>query len=556
VFGCIIFLLLCTTQLHAHNNTIHHHFEQACAHMQNGQLDNALTSFKNALAINEHAPIHFNCGLILEHKKKYQQALEHFNRALILDPQYNNAYFYRGKCYAGLGKDQQAKRDYLQALTYHPSWHEIYFELGNIYIKLNDIDQAINYFYRAHHFDPCHISTLTKLGFYLINSGRLQEGLHIYKEFNNLFPGQVNVMQNIAYALSKLNRREEALPYYEQALAINPAHESALFGYAKALLAVGRLSEAWQPFEYRAADPKKRRDIFGNHLLCPEDFTNKTVLLRSEWGFGDMMQFIRYAQLIKQYNATVILRTFAPLVPLFSLCDFIDRVITKDDPFPECDLQIPVLSLPMIFNTSLETIPANIPYLQADKKLIEEWKERLAPDSNVFKIGICWHAKPIDHIEKFKTMRRTIPLACFAPLAELERVQLYSLQKVHGEEELNDISFAVHSFGADFDESHGAFMDTAAVIKHLDLVISADTSIVHLAGALGQQIWVLLPYTAEWRWLHDRTDSPWYPNNMRLFRQTKPGDQPDEASAKTGWESVMQEVQRALKKLIQEKTCM
>ena len=260
-----------------------------------------------------------------------------------------------------------------------------------------------------------------------------------------------------------------------------------------------------------------------------------------EWGLGDMMQFIRYARLIKSYGATITVQTFKPLIPLFKLCPFLDDIISFDDYQPFATIRIPMLSLPMIFDTTLQTIPTDIPYLQADKQLTQQWQQTLANDKN-FKIGICWHAKPI-YLEDHKHTRRSIPLTDFIPLSFVPGISFYNLQKIHGTDELNDLPyyFKVHDFGDALDTQNGNFMDSAALIKNLDLVISADTSIVHLAGALGVPTWVALPYTAEWRWLQNRSDTPWYPT-VQLFRQTIPGD----------WSTVIQEIKDKLQATVRE----
>ncbi|MDR3550798.1 MAG: glycosyltransferase family 9 protein, partial [Candidatus Babeliales bacterium] len=273
----------------------------------------------------------------------------------------------------------------------------------------------------------------------------------------------------------------------------------------------------------------------------------KRVLIRAEWGLGDMIQFMRYAKILKHAGATVILQAFDPLLQLFKRCDFLDGVIGQHDSIPPVDIHIPLLSLPLICGTILETIPADIPYIFADPILIDYWHEKLKSDENL-KVGICWHSKPI-YIEDHMFTRRSIALEEFIPLA-LEHVSFYSLQKEFGTDEIQKIAsspLAVATFDDDFDVSHGRFSDTAAVIMNMDLVITADTSIVHVAGALGKQVWVLLPYAAEWRWLpsHPKyahsSSTPWYPN-MRLFRQTTPGD----------WTAVIHEVRQALIKLVKK----
>jgi hypothetical protein len=239
----------------------------------------------------------------------------------------------------------------------------------------------------------------------------------------------------------------------------------------------------------------------------------KTILLHSEQGLGDTLQFVRYAPFVKAQGATVVLACAAPLIPLLSRCPGIDRVVARDGEMPPCDTHSPLLNLPSRFRTTLETIPSQIPYLFADERLVEAWRRKLAGIAG-FKIGIAWQGSMQHPFDRF----RSISLEEFAPLAR-PGVTLISLQKGSGSEQLAHIAgrFPVTDLGP-IDEAGGAFTDTAAIMKSLDLVITSDTATAHLAGGLGVPVWVAIPAVPDWRWLLGRTDSPWYPT-MRLFRQ-------------------------------------
>ncbi len=345
----------------------------------------------------------------------------------------------------------------------------------------------------------------------------------------------------IGSLLSILNQHEQALTFYKKAIALNPSHEEARLGFSKALLACGYFDLGWKEFEYRMDNSQEFQRYFKYPDLDLKSLKGKRIVLLAEWGLGDTLHFVRYAKKLKELGATVYLQTFGPLVKLLSACPYLDKVIRQGDPLPKADTRIPLLSLPLVFKTTLDTMPTDIPYLYAQNDLIEQWHKKICPDKN-FKIGICWHAKPI-YLEDHVYTRRSVPLEKFLPLTALPGISLYSLQKNFGTNELNETMHRIQTFGSELDEVHGPFMDTAALIKNLDLVISADTSIVHLAGGLGTPTWVLLPYSAEWRWLHNRSDSPWYPNSMRLFRQEKPGD----------WDTVVRHIATALETLLNEK---
>jgi hypothetical protein len=237
-----------------------------------------------------------------------------------------------------------------------------------------------------------------------------------------------------------------------------------------------------------------------------------------EQGLGDTLQFIRYAPLVKERGGTVLVECPASLIPLLSSCAGIDRSVPEGSALPDFQVHVPLMSLPRIFGTTLATIPSNVPYLNADERLVESWREKLRSITE-FKIGIAWQGNPNHKWDR----HRSIPLAQFAPLARLPGVRLVSLQKVHGTEQLKDGHFPILDLGPDLDGSNGAFMDTAAVMKNLDLVVTTDTAIAHLAGALGVPVWVALSRIADWRWMFEREDSPWYPT-MRLFRQSELGN--------------------------------
>jgi hypothetical protein len=242
------------------------------------------------------------------------------------------------------------------------------------------------------------------------------------------------------------------------------------------------------------------------------------------------VQFIRYAPLVKQRGGRVIVECQESLLRLLASCPGIDHLVAQSSPLPEFDVQAPLLSLAGIFGTSLATIPANVPYLFADTHLIARWRQESSAIPGL-KIGIAWQGSPMHKEDK----QRSLPLAHFEPLARLPGVCLFSLQVGPGANQLRDLGgrFPVTDLGGQFDP--GSFQDAAAVVTLLDLVISADTAVAHLAGALGVPVWVLLPFAPDWRWLLGREDSPWYPT-MRLFRQAKPGD----------WDGVFDRVASAL----------
>lgn len=356
----------------------------------------------------------------------------------------------------------------------------------------------------------------------------------ILRTNNNL----INVHYNLAMTLRSMGRMEEAIHHYRKTLTARPMDASAHYGLAEALLSTGNFQEGWREFEWRyQRDGDSRR--FGDHLWHNQDLTGKTILVRSEYGQGDTIQFVRYLPMLKDLGARVVLEAQPSLVRLLLPSAYIDEIVTVQENFdnlPDFDYQVPIMSLPNRFNTTIDSVPAEVPYLAADQELIDLWRDHLSHDTN-FKIGICWDTSP--YYEQFKSplSQKSILLENFIPLAHLHGVSLYSLQKMNGLDQLEMLpnEVTIHTFGDEFDARNGRFMDTAAVIENLDLIITVDTSIAHLAGALGKPVWVVLPCVADWRWMQNRNTTPWYPT-MRLFRQEYPGE----------WQPVMDNIVNAL----------
>jgi tetratricopeptide (TPR) repeat protein len=418
------------------------------------------------------------------------------------------------------------KRIFLISLLSSTFLHPI-SELAQDYIELaksaqqkGTLDKAENYYTKAININTKEIEPHFLLANMHAANGNyakaLDQYLAVLAERDNI----PTILYNAAYCLKALGRMKEAREYYEKALKMNPDHGDAHHGFSHALLALGEYDLAWPHFEYRWSIPRKDAKKFIEFMHSGGNLAGKVILLRCEYGLGDSFQFIRYAQLIKEKGARVIVEAQKQLVLLFSLCPYIDQVIPADSVLPPHDFACTLMSLPYAFKTNVRSIPDRIPYIHVDEKLKEEWKTRLAHDTN-FKIGICWNGNVYDT----KTLQdlvkeKSVPLAMFSELSTIQGVSLYSIQKTSGTDQLKNLpqGFKIISFDTDFDESHGRFMDTAALMESLDLIITIDTSIAHLAGGLGRPTCVMLPYAADWRWMKERMDSPWYPT-VKLFRQ-------------------------------------
>ncbi len=301
---------------------------------------------------------------------------------------------------------------------------------------------------------------------------------------------------------------------------MQPSLVSVRNNRALTLLLLGDFAAGWPEYEWRFRADGIPKWPWLQPMWDGSPLEGRTILLQREQGLGDILQAIRYAPLVKQRGGRVLVVSPRKMIPILSTCAGIDQLLPDDERLPKFDVFAPLLSLPGIFKTDLATIPADVPYLSAPAESVEHWRGVFAKDRRL-RVGIGWQGSTT-----FKGDRaRSFPLALFEPLAAIPGVRLLSLQKGAGSEQLADAKFKVEDLGSTLDEGAAAFCDTAAVIENLDLVISSDTALAHLAGALAARVWVALPLSPDWRWLLDRDDSPWYPT-MRLFRQTRAGDWP------------------------------
>lgn len=395
-------------------------------------------------------------------------------------------------------------------------------------------------------FSALHANNeLMNQAYQYVVTGDYQAADKIYQQLLTYYPDHADLLCNQGFVLRKQNKISKALTVYQKAQTRVPSPNSRIErAISHIYLTLGDFEHGWPAYEYRWVTPPSYNQDLKKYLEHGGSFQHKIVLLHAEYGLGDTLHFIRYAAELKKLGARVILQSQKQLVPLLSLCPYIDHVVSGEASIPAFDFEALLMSMPLIMHTTLATIPHQTPYLYAQPKLVSSWKQQLASDPH-FKIGICWHADSHKNSNNSTVQRdaqeKSIPLQYLACLSELPGISVYSLQKIDGTDQLTALSrnCTVKTF-EHLDSEHGPFMDTAALMQHLDLVITIDTSIAHLAGGLGIRTWVLLPYAADWRWLLDRTDSPWYPT-MQLFRQSKPGD----------WASVIANVIQKLSELYQ-----
>lgn len=435
--------------------------------------------------------------------------------------------------------------------------YQDYIKEGKEYQSKEQLDSALSSYKQALLIRPQEFAQCIELGNCFLTLGnkffdhrKSSQAIDAFASILEISSQIAAAHHNLAFTLAEQTGEfDTAIKHYRAALAASPDNIETHFCYSLSLLATGNLIDGFLEYESRWKRYKHSPRSFDLYPMPQQlthlDVAGKRVFIRVEQGLGDTFHFIRYAKLLKEKGAIIIAEVQEPLAHILGLCNYLDEIVIIGSPIPPYDYQIPLLNLPIIFKTKLETIPAQIPYLRADPLLITYWRNQLAKDGTLlrqgyegqaFKIGICWRGDAAHGPAKF------MPLEYFAQLAQLPNVSLYSLQKNDDKSSNNDLSTKIYQFDADFDNSHGRFMDTAAVMKNLDLIITVDTSVAHLAGGLGVPVWIVLPFPAEWRWLQNRNDSPWYPS-MRLFRQKQFSD----------WNTVIEELMSALQEKLHAK---
>ena len=474
-----------------------------------------------------------NLGITETELNNFAAAKIAFKMALSIAPHYADAHYNIGNVYLAELDYQVAAEYYLQALDIAADHKPSLYHLALCRQKQNLYDEALGLI-------NCLIAicegdvtgTNQALGFranIYRNLGQFDAALTDINSVLTLSPDNFAFYGNKALILQHAGRLEDAIKAYRNAVLINPENETVQSNLAQALLLAGHRKEGWEKFEARLTVPSmiNKRDSLPGANWLGENLTGKDVLLWCEQGLGDTLQFMRFVALVSAQAEQVILRCPERLKRLLQSFDATLTLVGEDETLPDVDFNAPLMSLPHLL--ALDEIPNTGPYLSAEPDLITQWNQILGT-RNKPRIGIAWQGNPsyeADH-------QRSLPLSYFEPLLELQHYEFISLQQGFGQDQLAGITGGVVEFSEGVDEI-AAFIDSAAIMVHLDLVVTSDTALSHLAGALGVPVWVLLPETPDWRWLLQRSDSPWY-SNMRLFRQTSLGN----------WEGVVDQVLVAL----------
>ncbi len=500
-----------------------------------GRNDEAVASLVQAAGLRpEHVETHNNLGIALARLRRTGEAVEHFRRAIALRPGYGKAMLGLAKALLQEGEPAEAGPYFEQVLQQNPNEPDALAGLGLCLSRLGRFEEPIPYFEAALRFRPGDVDTYVDLATAYYNLGRYAEARAHLETALRIAPASADAVAGMGIVLLKEGQSDEALPWLDRALELNPAHARARYSRATLWLQRGDLARGWPEYEARWHLPGVPQRTFAAPRWDGRPLHGQPILLHAEQGFGDAIQFIRFAPLVKARDGYVVVEVVEPLVPLLSRCPGVGAIYSRDRELPAYVAEAPFMSVPGILGTTLETIPNAVPYVFPDPERVERWRDELTAD-RAFKIGIAWQGRRLGEPD------RNIPLSHFLALADVPGVRLYSLQKGDGAEEVARLpdSTRITDLAPRLDVSGGAFMDSAAVMQHLDLIVTSDTALAHLAGAMARTIWVGLPDRCEWRWLKDRSDSPWYPT-MRLFRQPEPG----------AWGPVFGEMAEALRDLL------
>jgi tetratricopeptide (TPR) repeat protein len=477
-----------------------------------GHFEDALASYDRALTARpDDALALFNRGVTLHELKRFDLALASYDRALAVSPDYTEALCNRGAALAALGRNEEALASYDRLLAKQADHAEALSNRGNVLKALGRFDDALIDYDAALCLRPDYPEALSNRAVTLLALDRLDEALADYDRALAFRTDSVEALNNRASVLQELRRFDEALATYDHVISIAPDYAQAQMNRALLLLLTGDFAKGWPAYEWRRKLPNWVERGFAQPEWSGQDIAGKRLLLYAEQGFGDTIQFARYVPLAAMRGAHVIVEVQRSLAPLFGGLAGVEVVAAGSGHLPPFDLHCPLLSLPHLLAPAPAAIPSGVPYIIAPADRIAAWAPRLPADG--LRLGLAWSGNP----DNARDHERSIPFARLAPLFGVPGTRFVSLQKDIRTADASDVRQCGKMIDLR-DELHD-FADTAAVIAQLDLVITVDTAVAHLAGAMGKPFWLLLPRVPDFRWLLDCTTSPWYPS-ARLFRKS------------------------------------
>lgn len=476
--------------------------------------------------------------------RDYEDAIATMRQTLRAGGNAAVTHFNIGVALRELGRFDDEVAAYDESLAHRPRFFEAWFNRGNALRLLGRHDEAIASFDRAIAIRPECAEAFNNRGNALADLGRHREAMISFDRAVTLKPDYAVAHDNRGNALEGLGRRDDALRSYAEAQRCAPDYADAHWNESLCRLLIGDYARGWEKYEWRwrtGTYVRGERPRFSVPLwLGRESLAGRTILLHAEGGLGDTLQFCRFATSVSTLGARVLLEVQPQLHRLLTGLDGVDELLVQGQRRPAFDFHCPLMSLPLALGTPSDAIPASLPYITPDPEQVSAWGRRIGEDRGRLRVGLVWAGNPRLGIATSQAMdkRRSMPFARFEPLLDLCGIDFYSLQKGDAAQaQLRGSPLAQRVI--DVTDQIEDFADTAALVAHLDLVIAVDTSTAHLAGAMGKPVWLLNRYDTCWRWFLGRSDSPWYPKVMRIFRQPEAGN----------WHAVVDEVGDALRQL-------
>ncbi|NNF99196.1 MAG: glycosyltransferase family protein [Desulfobacteraceae bacterium] len=530
-------------------------------HLKKGNFEKANIRFLQAIEQNSNcATAYHGMGIILQHEKKFSRAIACYQKAKELEPFALKHLVKIGLAYREIGRLKEAVNFLQKAISINKGVGSVYFLLGQVYYDLSRFTDAVSCFQKTIELNPVHMGAyvgladcymvfrqptrvmevyykalkldpesaivLNNLGAAFMETGEVETAIRYFKQSIHFDPHLAEAYINIGSLYRDNGEMKKSIRFLERAIQLNPEAAEAHYNLSLSYLYIYDFPKGWEEYEWRFRTPLLDLQ---NHLLADESYwdggplNGRTILIRDEQGVGDTLQFIRFLPLVKRLGGIVLFETEKPLSGLLTHFNGIDRFIDRrKEELSEIhfDCYIPLMSLPRILQAGIEYKHNTVPYLYADPQGVRKWAKRISAEPGI-RIGINWQGNP-DYVSD---KSRSIPFHHFHSLCRMKGISVFSLQKYYGLEQLENLPPHVRiiNMGPDLDEECRAFVDTAAVIESLDLIITSDSAISHLAGSLGKKVWLLLPFVPDWRWGISGENTHWYPN-MRLFRQISPGD--------------------------------
>jgi Flp pilus assembly protein TadD len=497
--------------------------QQAVQLQQAGRLIDAEKIARQILAVcpDHDGAVHL-LGVIARVTRNTEPAIELFRRAIAINPHVAGYYNNLGNALTDKGLRDEALSAYRNAIQIDPGFALAYYNVGETLIGMNRfelLDEAIAATREAIRLMPGHVESQSNLSVALRKQEKFDQAIDACRGALAINPNHAAAFNNLGNALKERGDFRQSIAAYKEAIRCQSDFDTAHYNLGMVSLLIGDFSLGWKEYEWRlknnAVWPKDVPQIrWGGEQLA-----GKRILLWGEQGMGDIIQLVRYVPLVAELGGRTVVKCYPALVRVLRGDPRLGQVLAMEDPLPPCDVECPIVSLPMVFKTKLESIPASVPYLTPESALREAWKRKLSPSGGDLRVGLVWAGNPNFRDDRTRSLR----LEQLAQFGAVRNVQFYSLQKgPPGEQAKNPPpGLNLIDLGPQLDD----FADTAAVMSLMDLIITTDTSIPHLAGALGRPVWLMLQFVPDFRWLLDRDDSPWYPT-MRLFRQKTRGDWP------------------------------